>query len=175
MDGVEMYTYIRDSSEDHLRLSDVKNMKINDTIDVVIWDRNFEEHWIWDEAISEKLYDAETFFAYNRHQLTYLGNMTWTINYPWGGKIDHPIHLDVSSLETYWKWCLIDETDGYIHITYEIVKKGEKIPENWKPKHIHWTDFADTTRVGWRGPIMLWSKLANAPKIYYKKDFFYND
>jgi hypothetical protein len=31
---------------------------------------------------------------------------------------------------------------------------------------LHWTNFPETTRVGWRGPIMLWKKLENMPDVY---------
>ena len=71
-----------------------------------------------------------------------------------GDTYTHPVHLDISSLQTNWTWYPIDELDG-------------KIPLDQTGKHIHWTEFSDITRVGWRGPIMLWDKLKDLPQIYY--------
>ena len=80
--------------------------------------------------------------------------------------------MDTSSLETNWKWCELNDQDGMIHITNEIIDKEKSIPSNWKPKHIHWTEFSVETRVGWRGPIiMLWDHL-KTKKIYYKKNYY---
>ncbi len=116
------------------------------------------------------MYDPQIFFAKNRHQITYKGNMIWDISFFFGETIRHPVHLDTSNLQTYQKWCAIDENDGKIHITTEIIDIDEEIPSEWKPKHIHWTEFPEDTRVGWRGPIMLWSELENLPQVYYKKN-----
>ncbi len=165
-----MYHFIENSKNKHLTIADVKKMLPEDQIDVVIWDRNFEEYWIWNNAENEKPYEPQIFFKSNHHKITYKGDMKWDIHFNFGETIEHPIHLDVSELNTYWIWCAIDGTDGKIHITNEIVKNGEKIPPHWKPKHIHWTEFSDNTRVGWRGPMMLWDELNNLSSVYYKKN-----
>ena len=136
-------------------------MSIGDTIDVVIWDRNFEENWIWNKAENMKLYDPEVFFKSNRHKLTYKGDMIWDITFPFGKTITHPIHIDISNIQTDWKWCVIDGTDGEIHITHKV--DGTAVD---KPIHINWSDFPENTRVGWRGPIMLWSELKKLPQVY---------
>lgn len=165
--ALEMKNFIRVYSKDkHLTLGDVKQMSPGVTIDVVIWDRNYEEYWIWDNAEDKKEYDPEEFFEQNRHQITYLGNMKWDIKFPFGETIAHPIHLDTSSLQTNWRWVAVEE-DGFIHITTEVVNEGEEIPSHWEPKHMHWSEFPDTTIVGWRGPIMLWDNLKNMPQVYY--------
>jgi hypothetical protein len=171
--ALELYDFIEKSKPEHLTIKDVKQLKVGNTIDVVMWDRNFEEYWIWNNGKYGILYDPETFFVANHNKITYLGNMEWNIHFR-SGDVTCPIHLDVSNLETYWRWVEINEKDGMIHITNEILNKGEKIPDAWKPKHIHWTDFPETTRVGWRGSIMLWEKLKTMPKVYFVKDFYGN-
>jgi hypothetical protein len=158
---MEMYKFIKESSSEHLTIADVKKLKPGDKLDVVIWDRNFEEHWIWDEAESEKLYNAEKFFKYNRANITYLGHMRWELHLNYGD-FKHPIHLDISNLETKRTWVTIDEKDGCVHLTNEIVKQG------CVPTHLHWSEFHETTRVGWRGPIMLWDKLKDMSQVYNK-------
>lgn len=56
-----------------------------------------------------------------------------------------------------------------VHITTEVLNIGEEIPSHWLPKHIHWTEFPDSTRVGWRGPIMMWDKLTDLSKVYLSR------
>jgi len=31
----------------------------------------------------------------------------------------------------------------------------------------HWTSFPKTTHIGWRGPMMAWSRVAKMPKVYW--------
>lgn len=46
-------------------------MKPGDQIDVVIWDRNYEEYWIWENAKNGKTYDPITFFK-EKQAYTYI-------------------------------------------------------------------------------------------------------
>jgi hypothetical protein len=34
-------------------------------------------------------------------------------------------------------------------------------------KKKHWSEFPDNTHIGWRGPMVIWRKLDNLPKIFY--------
>ena len=158
----EMYDFIEKSKRKHLTLKDVKRMKVGDKIDVVIWDRNFEEGWIWNEAIKNKPYTPKYFFRRNRHQLTYLGDMKWNIKYPFGETICHNIELDVSELGTNWKWSPIFKE--YITLKNDFV--NGRIKKLDKPIKKHWSEFPDSTRVGWRGPIMLWEKLEGNTNVH---------
>lgn len=98
-------------------------------------------------------------------QIKYKGNNEWDLK-SFEGIFEHPVHLDVSSLNTFWTWYNINN-EGYIDINYEMIKEDEEIPKNWKPKYIHWTNFDENTRIGWRGPIMLWEKLFDLPMVHY--------
>jgi len=164
--SLEMYDFIELCKDKHLTINDILNLSIGDELDVIIWDRNFEESWIWNKAELNKLYDAQEFFKDQRATLIYKGNMEWTIAFCWGESFDHPIHLNVEHLETYWTWMGI-KNDGMIHIENEIIDKDSRIPDGWREKHIHWTNFPKSARAGWRGPIMLWNKLKELPKVYY--------
>ncbi len=168
----EMYQYIESKRPQHLTIADVKGLNPGDQLDVVIWDRNFEEYWIWSSpqeegAKNERAYDAQEFFKKNHHRLVYRGDMKWDIHFQFGEVFEHPVHVDTSKLETNWSWCAIAD-DGCIHITNEMVYVGEEIPGHWKPKHMHWKEFADETRVGWRGPIMLWKDVDG--QVYKRED-----
>jgi len=172
---MEVSDFINNCKDKHLRISDVKQLQIGDNLDVVIWDRNYEEYWIWDNAKQNQHYDPQTFFKANRCTLKYLGDMKWNITMGWGETFEHPVHLDLSNTpKTNWNWMPInfDErayeptNDGKVHITTEIGEKGD----DWTEQHIHWTEFPDDTRVGWRGPIMRWSDLESQPNVYWNEE-----
>lgn len=163
---MEIYEFIENCKDKHLTLGDLEKLKFGDTLDVVIWDRNFEECWIWDGAERNVKYDPKYFFRENHHTIKYLGDYMWDINFNFGGTYSHPVHLDVSSMDTNWKWYALENNE--IKITYEVLNKGEKIPKGKKAPYKHITEFDKNTRVGWRGPIMLWDELDNLPNVYLK-------
>ncbi len=171
--SLEMYDFIEQCKDNHLTINDILDLSAGDKLDVVIWDRNFEEYWIWNKAKSNKPYDPQIFFGPNRWTIIYKGDMEWTIisEAGEGESFDHPVHLNTEHLNTYMIWVGL-ENDGMVHIEYEIIKEGNKIPKGWIETHIHWKDFPKTTRVGWRGPIMLWKKLEKLAKVYYKKGYY---
>ncbi len=170
---LEMYDFIEQCKPYHLTIEDVLNLSVGQQLDVVIWDRNFEEYGIWERATSNKICRPEELFQHNRWTIVYKSNMEWTIISEGGGgeSFDHPVHLNVQHLNTYMTWVGL-ENDGMVNIDHEIIKKGNRIPKGWTETHIHWKDFPKTTRAGWRGPIMLWEKLAKLPKVYYKEGHF---
>ena len=96
----------------------------------------------------------------------YKGNYTWDIQASWG-TYEHSFHLNVEHLNTNWTWVAIDPEDGKVHITDNIFDEGKE-HNNWKPIHIHFDEFPKNTRVGWRGPVMLWEKVKNMPQIFWK-------
>lgn len=153
---IEMYDFINNYTRPyHLTLGDIKQLKVGDELDVVIWDRNFEEYWIWKDAESEKLYNPEYFFKSNRHKLKLTENMTWNIKFPFGETYNHSIHLDVSELSDYWIWMPLS-SNGNIVL--------DNITKNW-------TEFHNNTRIGWRGAIMLWDKLKEMSSVYHVPQF----
>lgn len=172
----EMYHFIDDTRPHHLTIADIKAMKAGDTLDVVIWDGNWEEYWAWANAVDMQPYPATEFFIHNRHKITYLGDMKWSIHFNFGETYDYPIHLNTENLEkTFCEWCDI-ESDGKIHITSEYLPRGKsQIPDGWDSIHMHWLEFPDSTRVGWRGPIMLWDKLIGMPQVYHQDGYYGED
>lgn len=159
MKSLEVYHFIEECKKFHLTKNDVEKLRPGDKIDVVIWDGNFEEYWIWEQPPGES-YLPEVFFSENRHQIVYLGDQTWTIEFNFGENINHPLHLYVESLG--WRSlgngkkhdCGVPNSGPYSWIIFE--------PEETKK---HYDEFPPETRVGWRGPIMLWENLL---KIKYK-------
>mgnify|MGYP006976398487 CR=1 FL=1 len=196
MQSTELYQFIRECRHLHLTKADVDLLKPGDRLDVVIWDRNFEEYWIWDQPQNVP-YSPEVFFSENRHQLVYQGGHKWDIEFNFGETIRHPFHLSLEGENTSYTWTSLEGKEphdcqcqsrpvgsesspedqvensyDWIHIT-TYVKKDDQSgpPEGWGPIHKHYDDFPTTTRVGWRGPMMLWDRLADLGMVHYHKNF----
>lgn len=153
--------FIKSCKSAHLTLGDVKKLNVGDQLDVVIWDRNFEDYWIYGQAEKGRNYNPQDFFKYNHCKIIYQGNMEWDIDFSFA-VYRHCIELDTSSLNIRWGWMPIE--NGNIE-TDEWIPSGNETIDS-KDKDLHWTTFPDTTRVGWRGPIMLWDKLKNMSQVY---------
>jgi len=164
MKKYELYSWIELQKHLHLTLKDLQELEVGKEYDVVIFDRNFDEQ-IWDKFNEFQVYQPEEIFKNSHHKIVYKGNMHWDIIFSFGETLEHPVHLDVSSLPTNWTWCAIE--NKYINITNEVLDEGETIdPERGSIK-MHYKWFPENTRVGWRGPIMFWKDLTNLPKVYW--------
>ena len=166
---MEVNKFIEATKGKHLTIADIDKLNVNDVLDVVIYDRNACDVWTQKHK-EEKSLPVREFFKENRAQLWYIGNYRWVIHFSFGDSFIHPIHLDTSDLDTYWSWVDVNPMDGKIHIVEEVIERGKSIPDHWKPKHVPWADFPKETRVGWRGPIMLWKELDEFNYVYWKHD-----
>ena len=97
---IEMYDYIKMTKPLHLTLGDVRELKVGDKIDVICWDRNWEEYWIWDNAEKDKPYDPREFFKGSKQILEYKGGCTWDINFSFGEMIVHPFHVSLDTKDS---------------------------------------------------------------------------
>lgn len=167
-ESTELYQFIRNCKHLHLTKADVDLLKPGDRLDVVIWDRNFEEYWIWQQP-EHVPYLPEVFFSENRHQLVYQGGHEWDIEFNFGETIRHPFHLSLEGENTSYQWGMLEGVEAHvhswkkvgeeptdepgpydwIHVTDYVKKPGESgPPEGWGPLHKHYDDFPMTTRVG---------------------------
>lgn len=153
---LEMYDFIKNCKDKHLTLGDIRKMSPGETIDVVIWDTHFEEHDIWDNMEEDKSYDAQEFFKSNRNQITYLDNYEWNIHFNYGETLKHPVHV-IFEENNCWRE-IINNTVRSFNFEYNSTVSLTPIDT-----------FPDCTRVGWRGPIMLWDKLDNLPQVYLRR------
>jgi hypothetical protein len=150
----EVYDWIRDHRLYHLCIDDLETLKPGDVLDVVIFDRNFEEYGMWDEIPANTPFEPKQFFRFNHHQIEWLGDGRWNLKLQWGD-FEHPLHYNVESLATNWTWLGPDE-NGMIDVRQEIINGDEEIPLTRKAFSLSITDFHPRTRVGWRGPVMMW-------------------
>jgi len=167
-ESVNIYDWLDDQNSKalHLTLGNVRMLEVGQELDVVIFDGNFEEYGMWEKYKKNEAYDPEDILQYNRTKIIYKGDFMWDIVMSDCGTFEHPVHLNVEHLPTNYTWVEIDETDKGIHITREILSEGEEMP-NDTSTHLHNTEIPDTTRAGWRGPIMLWEYVKDMPKIHW--------
>ena len=136
-----------------LKIGDMVNLQKGDKLEFLVLDRN-----VYDKEEEVGDYDPKTFFGYNK--ATYVHDKDLT------GKLtlfcDHdPIELNNFEFHIEYKplsWYPLNNG-----------KLPKKDPQGFstfnyaKPKS--WTEFSMDTGIGYRGPILLWSKLDNLPKI----------
>ena len=168
----EMYKWIKGCRPYHLTLGDILKWKKGEKVDVCMLDRNFEEYDIWTNAKPDKVFTAATFFAKNKATLTYKGDFIWDITYDYGETIEHPVHFCTSGLATSWTWVALEcgnggEGDISIIIDSEMLRSGIPFPKHKNQIRIRWQEFPKPTRVGWRGPMILWKHLSILPKVYW--------
>lgn len=150
--SLEMYDFIKKCEPNYLKVKDIKKLKIGDELDVVIWDTNFEEYYIWKKCEQNKKYDSQLFFKENRCKLIYCENYKWKILDSDNNINLHPLHANYKS-----KWCIIGDK-----------KEKSDLCETCNANKISFKDLTDDTYIGWRGYIMLWDKLKDIPFVHYK-------
>lgn len=156
----EVYEYIfKTMRPQHMTLKDLKRLKIGQSIDVVLWDRNWND-WLFTRGAFGQGHikpnvptDVRKFFKKNRHQIVYKGGNKWEIRYPFGKSIVHPVEVNL---------CVKGKE------TWGPVENGKTCKCQGKPRKIN--GLPDSTRIGWRGPMALWSSL-KAGKVYWDEDF----
>ncbi len=163
----ELYKWIDDHRLFHLTIHDVMSLKPGQELDVAIFDRNMEEYGMWDNFRDREKYGPEEFFKNNRCTIKYKGDFIWDIQFSWGETFEHPVHVNVQSLATNWNWIVLNTNDNTIHIKNEILSESESIPSDRTKVNLRLQDFPLRTRVGWRGPIMLWEHVKNKGKVYW--------
>jgi hypothetical protein len=154
--GMEMYDIVDKLPKDYYLtkkdLSLIKNKKIT----VALFDRNFEEYGIWNKFDKYKLYDPVKFFEYNKATIEYNGGNTWKITMD-GDENVHFIEVDVVNIRpknSKLTWSPINDKG-------DLCCLGKKVNFN---------DVSNDTRIGWRGPMILWHKIVKFDKKVYQAD-----
>lgn len=151
----------------HLTLGDFQKMKINDEIEVVSFHRNYEEYDIWYKYKVGELVAAKDLLEGNHCTLRRTGAFKWIIIFHFlGEENEWDIHLNVENLSTNWRWISCDGM-GVIEITNEELRNGDKIPDGNSKISFHVNSLHEDTRVGWRGAMMLWKHVLDAPELFW--------
>ena len=135
----------------------MEDLPASGLLDVAIFDRNMEELGKWCESSPEP---AAEFFKGNRHTVELLGNGKWKVM----GE-EHPIHYCLESLATGWTWAALDEP-----IDVELLDSAQSIPAERKSFTMDPAQLHPRTRVGWRGPMMLWKHVEQSSTPVFWKE-----
>jgi hypothetical protein len=162
--SLNMHQFIDYTINDHLTIADIKNMKIGEELDVVIWNENFEENGIINNMEQYLEYEPWEFFKWNHHKIIYRGNMIWIIKFQNGNSLRCPVYLGIWNIDLPLRWYPI--RDKCINLEYHITPEGITKKKEVIPRYINYTRLIGTTRAGWKGPIMLWDKLKKYPLVY---------
>jgi hypothetical protein len=133
-----IYEFINNCKDSHLTLGDVRALNKGDKLDAVIWHDAFIEYGKIDKVEKNlkqnTLFKPRQLFECLRCTIEYLGNFEWNIyfNDDPDESYQHPVHV----LET---------LPGIFGNDYDFKKNISSAPDNY--------------RAGFRGPIILWSKL----------------
>ena len=160
--ATELYDFIAKTKPSHLTLDDIKKWPVNHIVEVVCWENGFEDAWLRsDEAEEGQFYDPQEFFDYNKCTIVNKGDFVWEIQFPTKKDYEGPIDVNISKdLETKYTWYPLD-SDKVLRAKSVNGKKIE-IPMSLMPP---------TTRIGYNGPMMLWSKLPEFGKVYFEKQY----
>ena len=164
---MDVYKWIENNDSQMLTIGDLKKWKIGTSKEVAIFDRNFEEYKILNLPENKK-YKPSYFFSANKHTITYIGDLNWIIHYPSGEDNQHRVEIDVKKYDNGWTWMPVDCDGPYLTLD-SISSNGRiiNVPKN-KQKRIHLSKLDNSTKIGWRGPIMLWDDLRkHKDKVYY--------
>lgn len=160
-----------DMSYQHaLTIKDIMQLEPGQRINVLSLDRN-----VFDIALREEIRGKslrpEEFFESNWAVYIHAKDLTGKIIFEFqSGKYDMDYDFNLNDMENFEFEIEYDPE----HKRWYPLKDG-KLPASdpqqylsfpWKEEQ-DWTNFPDNTRVGFRGPMILWSKLKDMPNVIY--------
>jgi hypothetical protein len=168
-----MYPLEVDEWEDNaaqysLTIGDIMNLNKGDQIKILSFNRNYLDT-VCGSNEENKTYCPEVFFKKECH--TYIhedglkGKMFW--NY---GE-DSDFEFEIEYEQNHW----YPLRNGYLPKEDPMLSKVSGNCKAFcgsfsysKPKH--WSTFPRSTRIGWRGPIMLWKDVNEQPNVYWSNN-----
>ena len=168
--AIVLHNFLNIISRDfHLTIKDIESWEIGKEYDIVTFDRN-----LYDVVGDIKgRHDPQIFFKGVHHRMIYCGNMKMKMLWNFTDFKDEgarDVELDTKSLDYGWGWMPL--TDGVMIIDETLIAADYNIrqlddDEIFQRK---WTEFDVNSRIGWRGPMMLWDNLKYFPKIYNREE-----
>ena len=159
LDGLEQDKWLKKIANKCLTIKDIKEMNDGDEIKVLVMDRN-----LYDRTCSvnkpNKLYTAEYFFRHNTATYKHYTDLKGELTFHWTDKDykSSDFEFDIEYEKNNW---------------YPL--ENGKLPKNDPQglfefpfgKEMDWTEFPESTKIGWRGEMMLWDKVILESDIYW--------
>jgi hypothetical protein len=169
-DGLEIDDWIEETKANHLRIGDISKFKHGEKIKVLVMDRNLYDT-LYRINNENQLYKATDFFRESSAIYEHDCDLKGKIRYKWQSLPEYNNNENDDDINDNKRWY-----DLKFHIEYKngnwyplengiLPANGEHDTKLLEFDH-KWNDFPDNTRVGWRGPMMLWSNVENAPDVY---------
>lgn len=160
LDMSDFRDYIRPIS---LTIKDITSLKPGQTIKLLVLDRNFDEIACEEETNQLNIpHKAEEFFRLNTATYVHQQNLKGIITY------------DNIDLTRDFEFDIEYEKDCWYPLKNNCLPKKD-------PQHLAsfsfnepkpYTDYPANTRIGWRGPMILWEKVKKLPDIYWGVEYW---
>jgi hypothetical protein len=162
--GLEAFDWIKKNRKHWLRISDVMKMKKGDTMKFLMLDRNFSDITFDDKKNKQGVsFSPSRFFRDQWAIYTHNKDMQGTLKFSWQEKMQGkrrdpiPFEFHVNYATNNW----YPFQNGYLPA------KSADFGGKLLGKKTHYTQFSPSTPIGWRGPMIPWSKLKNLQKVYW--------
>ena len=157
--GLELSDWITHMSNQELTIADVEKLKPGDKLEVIMLHRNLGDIVRDPRAFPYgEYFEPEEFFAGVRGTYTHGKDMSGHIRHHEDDYVDSSFNFHLNYRGNHW-YPLGD--DGLLPVeTGETCVRGAIADYRKYPK---------TTKVGWRGPMLLVSSLKDAPLVYHEK------
>ena len=165
-DCISPVEFIEKSKQYHLTIKDIMNMKEGEVLNIFFLDRNMFDHSCDERynTIGEAVVPSR--FFRNGYYIDFTKTTgikgTWTWHYP--GGTDKELEEREFDVDTGTIWYPLKNNTVPNRDSQGIFT----IPIDFAGKH--YTELDDSTRLGWRGPMMRKSDMDNLPSIVLKKD-----
>lgn len=159
----EVDNFIHSCKPLHLRIEDIEKWEPGKTYEVAMFHRNYDDYIVNANVELDKYMYPEELCLPVKEKIIYLGDMEIQ-------KRAHPyiterriykFELDVSNINSRWVWYPLNKDN-------KVVIQGH--PDLPPESSWDFEAFPKDTRVGWRGPMMLWEDLKHLPQIYINDD-----
>lgn len=157
--GREMYNWIEKTRKYWLTINDIKKLKVNKKIKLLVLDRNVYD--CKDKFKRGTLYKPEKFFVDNSaiYWKNTIVNLEGKIKHKWQDTDDEPYDFEFEIEYKKNNWYPLK--NGILPAT------DEQGFSDLLGEDKSWIDFPKNTHIGWRGPMILWENLKKLEKIYY--------
>ncbi len=159
LNGLKLQAWQEHIREQCLTILDLLQLKHGQQLKVLVIDRNLCDV-VCNDNHGNTLYDPELFFRYNTATYTHNEGLQGNIIYHWRDQDSQDYRFEFEIEYEKDRWYPLEDgqlpkTDpqGFSSFSYQ------------NPKL--WSSFPQTTRIGWRGPMLLWEKVRDQPKVYW--------
>lgn len=159
LDGLEIEDWEKKVRKKWLTVGDLEKLKPNDTIKVLVMDRNLYDT-VMDINEANVLHTAKHFFRQNTATYVHGTGLQGKLTFHLGDNnniVHYPFYFDVKYKESCW----------YPLKNNILPAEDEQGLFPLMGREIRWNEFPLDTPVGWRGQMVRWEDVKNMPDIYW--------